>query len=340
VSAKDEFWGFVDRPLTQTAIALVLTVLATILSSRLVMVLAGFLFLLAAFREGWFRHSKWHFVLLRFSAALVLTVSVLTAVWWVAWRFRERTAQTPTVATTPASGTQEQKTLPEPVSEARSLAQPSKMPSKSRRAERATTPSQSPPLASQSPNTVTEIHAPTESLSVQAQHHEPVDKAEAKVDHPNQTGPSLNVEQTGKSNIAQIGNNNTATINEFDPNKPQVRFEVNGVRHWTVPGKTSTDDVEVAAYQKLMEYVNGQDWRNALALAEQEMTRASEWPTLYMVAGQADLNLCNKDKGSQYLKRFLEMVQYRDDYTRSTEMARDFLDAIQQGQMPPQCSQK
>lgn len=148
----------------------------------------------------------------------------------------------------------------------------------------------------------------------------------------------VSVEQTGKNNIAQIGNNNKAEIEEFDPNKAQVRYEVNGVRHAQVPGKISADDSEVGSYNQLMSDVNAQDWQDARSLAQEQIGRAPEWPTPYFVLGQAEANLCDKEGVSKNLKKFLDMTQNRGDYRNTVEAAKKFLDLIQRGQMPPQCT--
>jgi len=147
----------------------------------------------------------------------------------------------------------------------------------------------------------------------------------------------ISVQQTGKNNISQIGNNNNASVTEFDPNSPQVTYEVNGVRHTERPGKTTVDDNEVQSFNQLMVYVNAQDWKGAQGLAEQEIRHAPEWPTPYFVFGQAEANLCNKQEASVKLNAFLTMVQNRQEYARMAEDAKKFVDLMGHGEMPPQC---
>lgn len=150
----------------------------------------------------------------------------------------------------------------------------------------------------------------------------------------------VSVRQTGKNNISQVGNNNHAEITDVDPNKPEVRYEVNGVRHTEMPGKTTVDDAEVGSYSKLMTYVNSHDWKDAHELAAREIKRAPEWPTPYFVLGQADANLCNEQEASENLSKFLSMAQSRQDYAHTVEAAETFLNLIGRGEIPPQCERQ
>jgi hypothetical protein len=149
----------------------------------------------------------------------------------------------------------------------------------------------------------------------------------------------VTVQQTGKNNISQIGNDNHAEITEFDPTKPQVRYEVNGIRHTAMPGKNTADDAEVGSYNQLMTYVNSHDWKDAHDLAAAEIKRAPEWPTPYFVLGQAAANLCNEQEASENLKIFLSIARSRQDYVTTVKVAETFLGLMDRGEPPPQCTQ-
>lgn len=89
----DGFWSFLERPLTQTGVAMVLAVIGTIVPSKVAMIVAGLVLLFAAYREGWFKGRKWYVSLGRVVASVVIVTLVLATIWEVAWRFRERPAQ-------------------------------------------------------------------------------------------------------------------------------------------------------------------------------------------------------------------------------------------------------
>jgi len=86
----ERFWRFLEKPLTQTGVAMVLAIIGTIVPSKIAMVVAGLVFFFAAYREGWFTGQQWYVALGRVVASVVVIAFVLGAVWEVAWRFRER----------------------------------------------------------------------------------------------------------------------------------------------------------------------------------------------------------------------------------------------------------
>ena len=65
----DKVWSFLERPLTQMGAGMVLAILGTMLPSKIAMFVAGTVFLVAAYREGWFKNDKWWIVLFRVVAA-------------------------------------------------------------------------------------------------------------------------------------------------------------------------------------------------------------------------------------------------------------------------------
>jgi hypothetical protein len=84
----ERIWAFVEKPLTQTGVAMVLAIVGTIVPSKVAMVVAGTIFLLAAQREGWFRNQIWYVTLLRVAATCIVIAFVLSAVWLAAWKLR------------------------------------------------------------------------------------------------------------------------------------------------------------------------------------------------------------------------------------------------------------
>lgn len=86
----ESFWSYLDKPLTQSGFAMVLAIVGTIVPSKTAMVIAGLVFLFAAYREGWFSNQKWYVVLVRFAATSLVVALALGIVWWGAWRLRER----------------------------------------------------------------------------------------------------------------------------------------------------------------------------------------------------------------------------------------------------------
>src|ERR1039458_4067845 len=88
-SSLERFWLYLDKPLTQAGFAMGLAIIATIVPSKIGMVVAGVIFLVAAHREGWFQGQKWHVALGRVAGAALIIVAVLTGVWATAWRLRE-----------------------------------------------------------------------------------------------------------------------------------------------------------------------------------------------------------------------------------------------------------
>lgn len=148
-----------------------------------------------------------------------------------------------------------------------------------------------------------------------------------------------NLAQTGKNNIAQIGGtNNTATITEFDASKTQVYFEVNGVMHsWTTVGKVTVDDAKVPMFKNLMASMNAPHWTDVRDLAEQEMKSTPEWLTPYYCAGKAYANLCDKERAITILQEFVDKSKERPDYGHSIEDAKQLLEWLHKGELPPQC---
>ncbi len=84
----ERFLTYVEKPLTQTGFGMVLVIVATIVPSKLAMVVAGFVFLYSPHREGWFKGKKWHIATFRIVAVTAVIGMILAAVWMAAWRFR------------------------------------------------------------------------------------------------------------------------------------------------------------------------------------------------------------------------------------------------------------
>jgi hypothetical protein len=91
----ERFWAFLDKPLTQTGFAMVLAIVGTIVPSKIAMIIAGFVFLFAGYREGWFKGQKWYVALGRIVASSLIIAMVLGSVWLLAWRLRERSNSVP-----------------------------------------------------------------------------------------------------------------------------------------------------------------------------------------------------------------------------------------------------
>lgn len=145
------------------------------------------------------------------------------------------------------------------------------------------------------------------------------------------------ITQTGPCSVNQIG----GTQNSASPNctlsPTQVRYEVNGVRHTSMPGKMSVDDSKFPIFQKMTTLVNAGKWSDAAGLADKQMTDSPEWPTPFYYAAKSYVNLCDKDAAIRDFKLFLEKVKDRDDYTKEAQNAADLLSRMEKGEMPPQC---
>ncbi len=128
-SARERFWSYIERPLTQTGFGMVLAIVGTIVPSKIAMIVAGFVFLFAAHREGWFRNLKWHKALLRFLATSAVITVFLGGVWIGAWGLREHPAVQQAPSQTTATNAQPEVSpilvpQPQPITEGQSAEQP------------------------------------------------------------------------------------------------------------------------------------------------------------------------------------------------------------------------
>jgi hypothetical protein len=89
MSTWNSFLVFIEKPLTQSGVAMVLAIIGTIVPSKIAMLVAGLVFLFAAYREGWFSGQKWYVSLGRVIGTSAIIAVALSIVWIVAWRFRE-----------------------------------------------------------------------------------------------------------------------------------------------------------------------------------------------------------------------------------------------------------
>lgn len=148
------------------------------------------------------------------------------------------------------------------------------------------------------------------------------------------TGP---ISQGPCSNLVIGGQNNSTSTN---CGSVSVRYELNGIRHTSVPGKVTADDAKVGDFQKMNDLAGVQDWPALRDAADAQIKDAPEWPTPYLFAGMAYVNLCDASIGKKDLQQFLEKTTNEDDYKASRQHAEDLISRLNSGEMPPQCSKQ
>lgn len=220
---SEKFWTFLEKPLTQTGVALVLAIVGTIVPSKLALALAGGVFLLAVYREGWLKHGRWYIRGLRFFAASTVIACILGAAWVAAWRFRERpspamteTAQkSNTLELAPQSPSQ-----PQPATQSE---QPLKEEKKSQPSKRETPKNKSngdasgkPPKGEPDPDTTTETYSTKDSLHTNAHHVGTKDEAKAVVNRGGLTQGPVAIAPNGIANAAPNYGNQTV-VNPTPP---------------------------------------------------------------------------------------------------------------------------
>ena len=87
---RRKFWEFVERPITQTSIGAVLAIIGTLVPSKIFMVFAGFLFLLAVQREGWLSGPDWYTRISKTVFTSLAIAGLLAAILYLSSAFREQ----------------------------------------------------------------------------------------------------------------------------------------------------------------------------------------------------------------------------------------------------------
>jgi len=141
------------------------------------------------------------------------------------------------------------------------------------------------------------------------------------------TGP---ITQTGKNNIAQLGNNNQATIEvDPDPNKPLVSYAYGGRRFSVGVGSINTDDGEMDAFDGLTATYDSGKWGLAIELSQKLLKKEPQWFTPYYIAALSYAKLCQRAKAEESLAEFLNKVAGNTRYEPALTDAKQKLSQLQ-----------
>jgi hypothetical protein len=159
---------------------------------------------------------------------------------------------------------------------------------------------------------------------------------------------------TGTCDVANRGNQNTFTINcgvgkeqgqkilailnkilskQLDPDAVMAKldeigtevkkirsgvysgYDFNGARRDQRPGVFNvTAGEETEIFQQMLKLQSEKNWKELLALAEQQIKKTPEWLTPYLLSGVAEANLGNRSAAIQRLKYVQEQAAGNPDY--------------------------
>lgn len=90
MASRNKFWDFIEKPLNQMALSTIIVVIAALVSSKIVICIAGLLILVSIAREGWISGPDRYTRIAKFVFCCVLITASLGLIWYVASTFREQ----------------------------------------------------------------------------------------------------------------------------------------------------------------------------------------------------------------------------------------------------------
>jgi hypothetical protein len=132
------------------------------------------------------------------------------------------------------------------------------------------------------------------------------------------TAPSSPIiNQQGKNNIAQIGNNNQATINpEANPYAPIITYDFNGTKRIASPGKfKAIAGEEFAWFQDARKLESEKNWHGMLAKSKEMVANAPRgWFTPQIFEGEAYANLGQATEAIEILQSVVDSSPEGSDF--------------------------
>jgi hypothetical protein len=113
----------------------------------------------------------------------------------------------------------------------------------------------------------------------------------------------INVQQTTTGNHSPIVNSPITINPELNPNAPIVNYDFNGVRHEQIGSRfNAIAGDELGQFQKMSELEKAGSWSDLKSVAEAQIEKTPIWLTPYLFAGEACVQLGDKQRGLRYFE--------------------------------------
>lgn len=141
-----------------------------------------------------------------------------------------------------------------------------------------------------------------------------------------------NINQEGQNNIAQLGNNNNATINpKMSPYDTVILYSPNGSVKRIIRDGGSKIEAEVGgptsdSFQTIAKLEHGSEWQSMLSFCKEEEAKEPQWPTLYLCAAEAHIELGQLEDADKEVKQAKDIAHTSEDYAPIINLIQNLLE--------------